>query len=307
MSQFRLKRSLIAHVFSCAFKLAWTSLFIPTLGWSFEPTLPTATIPDISAYVDQSNTDTFIQTIGFGMDHRPYEPATPMGPSFDIGIEATLVGPPNNLGRAINNIGSAASSDSASSPSTSSPIPFIPSAKVHLRRGFDENFDTGFSALYIPTSIPLVGGLVGGTFLLGGDIKYTYFYPEEGITWAFRTSYNFVNLAVANSGYLLSIKTFTLSPQIIASKKMGFAEPYMGAGYQYTYGTILATVPPPPIELLPGVAVAPVSLSVDGSGSGVFFFGGLSLVSIIRFRITIEGAFNPAGENYIGTKIGFTL
>jgi hypothetical protein len=303
MSQLRPRRGLIRCAFKCALKLTWVSTFIPALSWSFDPVLPTATIPDLSSYIAQSNVDTFVKTVGFCMDHRPYEPATSLGTSFDFGIETTLVMPPSNLGSSLSSIESSYTATPANSTSIASPIPFIPSAKIHLRRGFGEKLDLGVSTLFVPTNIPYAGG----TLLLGGDLKYVLFNPEEGITWAFRTSYNFINLAIQYNDYIFSIKTVTITPQIIISRKLSFFDPYLGVGFQYTYGTIRATIPSPPITLLPGVAIAPVSLSLDGSGTGISFFGGLSLLSIMRLRLTLEGAYNPGGESYLGTKIGFTL
>jgi hypothetical protein len=304
MPQLRPKRGL--HV--CLIGLIG---FLPSLCWSYEPTLPNATVPYLSSYISQTTANSFVKTIGFSMDHKPFEPATSLGSSFDFGIEATLVKPPSDLGSSIaDTLSSYSSGSTTSTPistsgstTSTSPIPFVPSIKVHLRKGFGEKVDIGLSTLYVPASLPLAGG----TLLLGGDLKYVFYRPEEGVTAAFRASYSYVNLALQYENYILMAKTVTITPQIIVSRKIGFADPYVGMGYQYTYGTIAGTIPAPPVDLLPGVSIAPISLSIDGSGTGVFFFGGVSLLSIIRLRLTLEGAFNPGGENYLGTKIGFTL
>jgi hypothetical protein len=179
----------------------------------------------------------------------------------------------------------------------------VPSTKVHLRKGLGELFELGFSGLYAPSTLPYVGG----SYFFGGDFKYVFFRPEESFTAAIRASYNYIDLAINHSGYNIGIKTVTISPQLVISRKMNFADPYMGIGYQYTYGSIGATVPVPSIKLVPGVSIAPISLSVTGKGSSVFFFGGVSLLSLLRLRITVEGAYNPGGEDYIGTKFGFTI
>ncbi|MEO5970180.1 MAG: hypothetical protein ABIQ95_09655 [Bdellovibrionia bacterium] len=303
MSRVRPDKGLLDSTFRCVLTLTWISTIIPTVSWSFDPVLPTATIPDLSSYIAQSNVDTFVKTVGFCMDHRPYEPATSLGTSFDFGIETTLVMPPGNLGSSISSIESSYTGSPASSTSEASPIPFIPSVKMHLRRGLGDKFDVGLSTLLIPESIPYAGG----TLLLGGDLKYILINPEEGITWALRASYNYINLALQYTGYIFSIKTVTITPQLIISRKLAFFDPYLGFGVQYTYGSIRATIPSPPIDLLPGIAIAPISISVDGGGTGISFFGGLSLLSVMRLRLTLEGAYNPAGESYLGTKIGFTL
>src|SRR4051812_35936513 len=102
-----------------AFKLALISSLAATPGWSFEPNLPTVSLPDISNYLAQGTVDAFIKTIGFGLDHRPYEPATSLGASFDFGVEATLMEPPSNLGSSVASIGSPPGT-SISNTSTSS-------------------------------------------------------------------------------------------------------------------------------------------------------------------------------------------
>jgi len=283
-----------------------TLCLLPRLGWSFDPVLPTATIPDLSSYVAQTTPDSLIKTVGFCMDHKPYEPATGLGNSFDFGVEATVVQPPNDLAAALRSLAATASggsSDSGASAASSTTLPFVPSLRVHLRRGFGERLDIGVSSLYIPSTIPYAGN----SLWLGGDIKYMIYKQEEGVNVAVRASYNSNNLILQYTGYALSLKTVTITPQFIVSRKIGFADPYLGIGYHYTYGTVRATVPSPPITLLPGVSIAPVSLSLDGRGTDLFFFGGISLLSIIRLRLTLEGGYNPSGGNYMGTKLGFTL
>src|SRR4051812_35719941 len=79
--------------------------------------------------------------IGFGTQHRPYEPATPLGLAvgLDFSIEATLFKVPDGLFSSLSAVGA---------PS-SSPLPSLPIPKIHLHKGFGELLDAGGSFFYL--------------------------------------------------------------------------------------------------------------------------------------------------------------
>jgi len=257
------------------------------------PTLPT--IPDVGNYVSQAPVNALVTAIGICMNHRSYQPATSLGGSLDFGIEATVSQPPSNLMSTLTGI------VGGSSGSSSSII--IPSAKVHLDKGITNRLDLGTSFLYFPSQIHYVAG----TVMAGIDVKYVILQPEEGITAAVRLSYNYNDLILAYSGNSVEIKTVTISPQILISKQLSFADPYIGVGYEYTYGSIAASIPSPKITTLPGVALGPISVGKSGSGSTPLFFGGIAFSSGVLFKLTLEESYAPGGENYVGIKVGFAI
>jgi len=228
-----------------------------------------------------------------------------MSLGLDVGLETTLVQPPASLSSALGSLGSmgGAGSPSSSASSSSPTIPIIPSIRLHIHKGISKKIDIGFSALPTMPSWPYVGG----TLLMGGDIKVVIWEPEEGATWALRGSYNVNNLNINYTGYAISVQTATITPQLLISKKLSFADPYLGLGYQYTYGSLQLTVPVPSLSP-PLPSIAPIVVTQSGSGAGTFFFGGISMkVPLIGLKFTIEGAYSPLGMNYLGTKIGFEM
>jgi hypothetical protein len=256
-----------------------------------------------SSFLPDQLADIVIQSIGLAMDHRAYEPATAMAglTHTSLGVEATLVQPPAAFGRVLNQL-------SGQDPNATSPVAVIPSIKLHLHQSLGKTVDFGFSILPISSVIsPLKG-----TLLIGGDLKWTFFQPEEGPSWAFRFSYNYnsLNYSGANlaalkgyDAFSIHVKTVTLTPQIVISKKIDYADPYIGAGFQYAYGTVMSSLSFNPIA---GVEIPSIEVVQDASAKNAYFFGGVSLrVPNFIFGMTIEGAYSPSGMNSIGTKISF--
>lgn len=258
------------------------------------------TIPDPSSFLDAATSNAMVQTIGLAMDHRSYEPATPLGTALglDFGIEITLARPPDSLATALSTL-------AGGSSGLTSGLPILPSARFHLHKGLSEFLDLGVSYLPAVSTIPYIGG----TSLLGFDLKYCFFRPEEGLTWAFRASYN-LNTFQFQQGTItqLTVITQTITPQLLISKKLDFADPYIGIGYQYTFGNVGATITLPSSALDSLVSIAPINISHDGSGSGGVFFGGISFKAPVSgLRLTLEMAYSTVQVDYVGTKIGFSF
>jgi hypothetical protein len=275
----------------------WARHFIPIwIGLLPVSSLADTTIPDPSSILSPTIASAIVKTIGLAMDHRPYEPATPLAKNllgFDFGIEATMTKPPEDLSTAISSI------TSASGGGGSTSIPILPSARLHLSKSLGSRLDIGISYLPAVSSIPVIGG----SSLFGGDLKLCLADPEEGVTWALRASYNINTIKIST----ITVNTTTFSPQLLISKKLEFADPYMGIGVQYTTGTVTASITPPSIEA-PAPVLSTISLSEKGSGFGGVFFSGISLkIPLMNLRITLEGAYSTARVSYMGTKVGFNF
>ncbi len=246
---------------------------------------------NISNFITPAIANSVVSSVGLAMDHRSYEPATALGTAVGIamGIEVTLVQPPTSLGAAL---GSLASPGGGSSTVA---VPILPSTKFHMSKGFGSSVDIGISFLPPVSTLPLIGG----SLFIGGDIKWVVYSQEEGPTWAVRASYNMNNLTYKISGQTLTVNTNTVSPQILISKKLTFADPYIGLGLQYSFGSLSI---PNPLSAL----IGPASFSAKGSAIGAVFFCGVDIkVPNAGLRITIEGEYSPIGLNSLGTKIGF--
>jgi len=244
---------------------------------------------DPNSLVSDDIVNAVVGLIGIGFQHRPYEPATPLGlmVGMDLSVEATLVKIPDSFFAtlAANGAGSA-----------SAPIPSLPMARLHLHKGFGEFVDLGGSALVIL-----------GNKILGGDAKVVFLQGEEGPTYAFRFCYTYVDLSF--SGVNVSTKTY--APQLLMSRQMDFADPFLGVGLEYSTGALDGSrTPDAPagVVLPPGVTMPTVTIHKTGIAYGGQVFGGVSLrIPRSGLRMTIEGSYNTAGTSTLGLKSGFTF
>lgn len=232
-----------------------------------------------------------VSLIAFGGQHRPYEPATPLGMAvgLDFSLELTLFKIPDDLFANLSSVGA---------PSKS-PIPAAPMPKLHLHKGMGEFVDLGGSILYYPSN-----------WIVGGDIKVVLVQGEEGPTYAIRFCYTYTS--VSFDGITASTKVY--SPQFLLSRQMEFADPYIGVALEYATGEVNASVPgekflPSGVTLPPGVTLPAVQFSATAPAVyGAYAFGGVSLrIPRSGLRLTLEGSYNTAGESTMGTKVGFTF
>lgn len=218
-----------------------------------------------------------VLTVGLALDHRPYQSATPLGTSIglDVGVELTLVQVPTSFNTAI----------TGSAGGTS--IPILPSPQLHLHKGIGDRVDIG------ATWISFEGN--GAT---GFDLKICVAKPEEGPTWAIRFNYTIASAELDP----VTINTNTFTPQILVGKQMEFADPYLGVGYQYAWGTLNITLP----TGLPSPAPQSITSTNNGTGGGFQAFTGVALkIPNTGIKLTLEGSYSSVGANTLGTKFGF--
>ncbi len=209
--------------------------------------------------------------------HRPYSGATSMfsSNSMDINLEATMVKIGGGFGNAISAAGIPETSSTAS-------MPAVPVAKVNVRRAFGESVDVGFSGLVFK-----------GQSVLGGDIKLVLDEPEEGPAWALRLGFTHVNLPIA---YIKNCNV--IAPELLISKRLMFAEPYLGVGFRYIHGTLDI----PLSELYPTIP----DIVHDGYAFDEYVFTGVyfRLLGATGLRLGVEGSFDVSGFHTIGTVVG---
>jgi hypothetical protein len=228
--------------------------------------------PDPNSLLTPSIRNAIIKTVGFAADHRPYEPATPLGTKIglDLGIEASLVKIPDDFFTALSEAG-LGGQDS---------ITFLPVPRFHLHKGLGERAGFGLSAI-----------VYQGFRVYGADFKVVFLKPEEGPTAAFRICYAQASVQV------VSTKTYT--PQLLISRALDFADPYLGVGYQYARGTVTISQ-----EILGQTITA----TGDGTARGLMAFTGVSFrIPAIGFNIVLEGTYATAGTQLLGTKFGFSF
>jgi hypothetical protein len=241
---------------------------------------------NIPNFLTPSLANAVAETFGLVFDHRPYEPATPLGTKMgvDVGLDVTLVQVPKTLTNALKDAGF-----NIVMP------PILPNIReINLHKGVSERVDLGGSVFFLR-----------GYSIWAVEMKVVLFQPEEGPTWAVRLSRTSVSIPVGTtdvgpSSVAVTLNTVTWTPELLISKQMEFADPYIGIGYQYATSTIDAQIVSGPA--LPGVQ------PVSGSGGGFLSFLGLSLkIPNFGLRLTLEGAYSLSGYNSLGTKIGLSF
>lgn len=279
-------------------KSARTVLVLIFLGWvpqAKAQTLPLDGILSNALGFLTGNTGPFIIGTGLIFNHRPYEPATPLGTwlGLDLGIEADVITIPPSL------------SDTFSQMGVNVTLPPVfPSARMlNVHKGIADFIDVGGTVFTYQ-----------GYLIWGADLKVVVFNPEEGLTWAVRLCYNRTYLPIGDAqisvpnpmggtipvpiNVNLGVSTWT--PQIVVSRKLEFADPYILVGYAYVDGTVN-------IGNNSGIAITNAASSAATGGS-FFSSVGLSLrMPVIGFRLTLEGTYDASGYNSLGTKIGFNF
>ena len=241
-------------------------------------------------------TKAFVESIGIATDHHAYTPATALGTDIglELGIEATLFTPPQSISDSISQASAALSSDGSSAGGgaidASTQIPFIPVARVYLNKGFGQRVDVGLSTINYKESR-----------IIGGDLKITLYQPEEGVeeglTWAIRLGHSRTNI-------LDRVKTQTTTPQLLVSKKLNFADPYLGVGAQFISGSVIFPMPlPAPFSS------KTVDITRTANSKTLFAFMGLGIkISPTGLKLTFGGSTRRIlGTPYTMTSMGVTF
>lgn len=220
--------------------------------------------------------DAAVKTFGIYLSHRPYQGAVSMfgNNSLDIKLEVTMMKVGEGIFKAM-----AANGMSAGTSSSNNALPI---AKVHLRKSMSPAVDIGFSGI-----------VYSGQRAYGGDIKIELSNPEEGISTALRFGYSYA------SSSLLYLKSATvISPEFVASRKLNFAEPYLGVGGRYLTGTIAIPYDAGPLGT--------IMLEKAGSGYTAYAFTGVNfqILGPAGFRLGMEGTYDISGFSSIGTVFG---
>lgn len=206
--------------------------------------------------------------IGVSVDHRNYEPATPLkrlGSSFSFGAEATLVKIPDISQEALG-------------------VPIFPAVKLHIHQGLSDRVDLSASGLYLN-----FGGLT--IFTLGGGLRIAILLPEEGPSWSIGLNYNYSSISM--------VTTHSLTPHLLVSRKLKFADPYLGIGYQVIYGFLSYDHPS---SAIPNFVLGQATVGNFIAFTGVSFHTGAK-----GFQIAVEGAYSLIGAPTIGMKLSFAL
>lgn len=263
-------------------------VFVLVAGWVLSTPLVHAqfdTTTILNALTNQLNTPTaqaairaLITLTSLSSEHRAYQPASPLGTfiGLDAGVDLTVISIPQHL---ITDISNAVGSTSLST------LPALPVPRLHIHKGLGK-LDLGFSYLgFLPAPYTAYR-------IYGGDAKLTILEPDQGLVWAIRLNYTYAMFDM--------IKTTTWTPQVLASIKLDFAEPYVGIGYQLASGTISGTLS----QTVPVLGVVSTPISTSGTASAFQGFGGVGFkLGPTGVKLTLEMAYNTTGMNHLGSKL----
>jgi hypothetical protein len=234
------------------------------------------TLPSIDDLISPSLQKSAIRTAGVLAAHRPYQPATPLGTALGLEsmLEVTLVQMPESLFDEL----------AAAGLGANFAIRTLPVAKLHVHKGINPRMDLGASYFKLLKYS-----------IYGADLKWAFWVPEEGPTWAFRLCYSQSDL-----DYL---RTKAWSPQLIVSRKLSFAEAYLGAEYTWITGRIVGSQTQ---DL--GPPVGPVTVAIDirdipTTSASTFLGLGLRIPGV-GFKIALEGAYSFVKSHSLGLQLG---
>ncbi len=211
--------------------------------------------------------------------HRPYTGATSMVDynSMDVLVEATLV----KIGDGVLN---ALAANGITPPQIEAPA--VPIGALKIRKAINERSDLGISVLSYQ-----------GQIIVGGDVKVVLHKAEEGPSFAIRLGYTYANVPYA---FLHDIST--ISPELVMSQKLYFAEPYLGIGGRYMHGRIAMS------ETVNVPILGPETVNVTGTGSGTtgYAFTGVyfRIFGAQGLRLGVEGTFDLSGYSTVGGVFG---
>lgn len=238
---------------------------------AFAATLPIdpSKYQDPTVLIGHSIPNALVKTVGLLTDHRPYSPATglPPNPGIEFGLEITAVRVPGDLSAALEEVGAKLETP-----------PLIPLPRLMVRKSFGSRAELGLSAIKYKIFRAY-----------GGDFKIVIFDPEdgEGVTWAAR-----VNASWANLG-LVYVQTTT--PQVLISRRMDFADPYIGVGYQMMSGEIK-------------LDYMGIKLKSEGNAKAFMSFMGVKFRSdLTKLYLALEGSYNSGGGHTLGTSFGLSF
>lgn len=228
-----------------------------------------------SNLVPKAVIDSLIKTTGVYASHRAYQGATSIYNynSLDVYVEATLM----KVGSALPDALAANGLNTSSVTNT----PGVPTAKIHIRKAFNQYFDLGVSGINYR-----------GQSIYGGDAKIVLYDPEEGPSFGLRLGYTYMDVPV------LYTKSHVFNPELVVSRKLYFAEPYLGAGYRYITGKISI-----PINILGTIK----NYNASGTASDQYVFTGIffRIFGPQGLRLGIEGTFDFGGFSSLGMVFGF--
>jgi hypothetical protein len=210
--------------------------------------------------------------VGVAGDHRPQlgaDPLNDVGAGVELGVQAAALTISPETQATMSKYGLPNS------------LPVMPMGKVTLEKGLSKSLDVGLS---------FIG--YAGTFGAGGDVKLVIVHSTEGPSVALRACYGFVSIHQD-----VTVNTDTWTPEVVLSRRLDFAEPYIGLGEQLIKSSISRTF-----------TVGPISqkFTFPGHATAFLAFVGVGFrVGPTGVKISMEGQYSGVGMHGLAAKVGF--
>ncbi len=260
----KLRAQFIAKLLAFIF---WLSLALPVFAQ--DAPFDLAQFQNLTRIMDKDVVNSFVKTVGLLSMDRPYQAASPLGreSSWELGLQVTMVKLNDEFKQKLKDINGPALE-----------IPAVPMGYLQLQKGLGENANIGVS--YFKYKIFRA---------IGGHLQVTVLKPEEAPLWALRLTYSSAQVGFVNAT--------TWAPQLVTSRPLDFAEPYLGVGLAYNTGGYKIEIPQ-----------LGVNESVRGSAVSGFAFTGVKFkVPAIGLKLGVEGAFSSAGAHSMGLATGLVF
>jgi len=245
----------------------------------------------------------FANSVGIAMDHRAMEAATGIaayGAGFDIGLGVSAMKGNDDFTSAMSDLGGGSSFS----------LPVIPAVAINVHKSTGSRVDFGATWVSIPSS----GSIPFSLSMLGFDLKYVIWQPEESPTWALRLSYGQSTFGLPLSSQSMSIPvygtvsgsvnltvmTYSWTPQLLVSRRLEWAEGYIGIGYHIPTAIVKVDA-----SFSPPMDSQNVSATERGTGGAFEAFTGLSMrMPLIGIHLTMEGWYSAVGAPGLAVKLG---
>ena len=220
-----------------------------------------------------------VKMFGIYTAERPYSGATSMADynSMDLLVEATLV----KIGDGVLNALAA-----SGIPKPQIEAPAVPMAAIKIRKAINDRSDIGISTIFYK-----------GQTIVGGDVKIVLHEAEEGPSYALRLGYTYADVP-----YAFIHDCSTISPELVMSQKLYFAEPYLGIGGRYITGRLVMSE----TVDVPGLGPETVNVTGNGHGTTAYAFTGVyfRIFGAQGLRLGVEGTFDISGYSSVGGVFG---
>lgn len=248
----------------------------------------------------------FANSLGIAMDHRAMEAATGIaayGAGFDLGLGVSAMKGNDDFSAAMSDLGAGSAFS----------LPVIPAIALNVHKSTGSRVDFGATWISLPSSSNMPFALS----MLGFDLKYVIWQPEESPTWALRISYGqssfglpLASQSMSIPGYGtvsgsvdLSVMTYSWTPQLLVSRRLDWAEGYIGVGYHIPTAIVKVDA-----SFSPPMDSQNLSVSERGTGGAFEAFTGLSLrMPLIGIHLTMEGWYSAVGAPGLAVKLGTSL